>query len=651
MTTNAIITKAGEWELLKRILPHLEAKVWRELGKACEGQDLVEALQEEQTYHQVPSLLGRTDDVAMIQKAVQRNLLRTRVYTELVRMGISPQGAMNLYEHPRFGGEAVQKIKKNPYRAADVPGISFDELDQLAANLGFPSTSLERKKAAIRYAIFQESQHGNSFAAKEQILRRAKRLLETVPPASFWSPVNVHMEEMERVMASMNRADNVVLSKSGHQVFYSPAYWSEIHIADHLVRRLRCPSRPFPVDASLNDWKRMNQEQRQAIQQAWTEPVSLITGGPGTGKTTVLKCIVELYEKKGQKLALLAPTARAAQRMQEATGHAAETIHKRLGIVPGGFAMHRKEAFSEIDAVIIDEMSMCDVYTFEKLLLALENQHLILVGDADQLPSVGTGKTFQSLIECGFFPTTRLTKNYRSREGSAISELAAIVREANEETNDIPWPEGDGVQWVPTASDAETVQEIVEHVHAFLEQGVPLDEILILTPRHDGILGTQQLNQMIQARINHRMKVQGFAEQDAVLQVRNDYETNTFNGEIGRVIRVEKGSKKKPPAVTVDFGGHRVVTRYGLEIAPYWELGYAITVHKAQGSEANIVILPFGEEKVWDRALLYTAITRAKEKLILIGSREAFQAGVQKKPFPRRDYLKKRLEQRMSAKG
>jgi exodeoxyribonuclease V alpha subunit len=549
--------------------------------------------------------------------------------------GVSSTYAVKIFK--AYGQAAIATVKANPYRLAqDIYGIGFKTADGIARNLGVPPDSPLRAQAGIIHVLQALSDEGHVYAPEADLLREAETTLEIPRPL------------LADAMADLAREGRVVaeeLPAGGRAIYLTPLHVAEEQVARRLADLLRAPRLPVRVDVEKAlVWVegvtglQLAPQQREAIRMALTHKALVITGGPGTGKTTILRCIIQILEKKGVRIHLASPTGRAAKRMAEATGHEALTIHRLLEWSPAAAGFQRNAHRPlETDLVIVDEASMIDVVLMNGLLRAVPLMAtLVLVGDADQLPSVGPGTVLRDILESGRVPSVRLTEIFRQAEQSRIVLNAHRVNRG--EFPDLSRPAGGGdsdFHFLPEEEPERLQQLIVELASRRLPARLrfdPVEDIQVLTPMHRGVIGATQLNAALQAALNPARAgvvevMRGgriFRVGDRVMQVRNNYDKEVYNGDIGRIARIDPEEQE----VVVRVDGRPVT--YDFSELDELMLAYAATVHKSQGSEYPAVILSMHTTHypMLQRNLLYTALTRAKRLLVLVGMKKALAIAI-----------------------
>lgn len=518
-----------------------------------------------------------------------------------------------------YGSESIQIVKENPYRLADdIWGIGFKTADVIAGKMGIEKGKFVRLRSGILYTLNKLSESGHCYAVREQLIKKAIELLDVDAP------------ELEITLDEMIRTGDVV--KEEEAIYLPPFYFSETGCAKRIIRLLEA-GRKVKVDPDKIVQKVVSQSdisydeiQLEAVRTAISSKVMVLTGGPGTGKTTTTMGIITAYRLAGCRILLAAPTGRAAKRMSEATGMEAKTIHRLLEFKPPEGYQKNEEKPLEGDVLILDECSMVDVMLMYNLLKAIpEHMSLILVGDTDQLPSVGAGNVLKDIIDSGRIPVVRLTRIFRQAQGSRIIMNAHRINKG--EAIDMRGGKDADFFFAGKATNEEVVDTLVRYCTQNLPRYYHVDafkDIQVLTPMQKGICGAANLNQLLQEAMNptkiflHRGGTQ-YRLHDKVMQIRNDYEKEVFNGDIGTVTKVDMEERE----LTVDFDGRDVI--YDVTELDELVLAYAVTIHKAQGSEYPIVVMPFTMSHfvMLQRNLLYTGVTRAKKILVLIGEKKA----------------------------
>ncbi|RJP23253.1 MAG: ATP-dependent RecD-like DNA helicase [Candidatus Abyssobacteria bacterium SURF_5] len=582
-----------------------------------------------QRLKEVPGIGRKTLKKILAAWEQHKDLRDTMIF--LQSLGISAAYAGKIIK--QYGGDASRIVRENPYRLTyDVYGIGFKQADAIAMHMGIAPDSPERAAAAVAHVLSGAAAEGHVFCPLHVVRERCQRLL-AAPPAVIESGVAALVTERKVVIDRMNSQDAAYLVA---------LYTAETGAADFL-RSLRETLRLMPPihAGKATTWfeKRhrmtLNARQREALAKAVSSKLLIITGGPGTGKTTIIQALVEIFRAKDQKVVLAAPTGRAAKKMEESAGATAMTIHRLLEYSPlfSGFLRDQANPI-ECDVLIIDEASMLDIVLLYHLLKAVPSEAgVILIGDIDQLPSVGPGNVLKDLIESHIAEVVRLTEIFRQEADSLIIANAHKVNRG-----EIPMmPRGEAspksdFHFIERSNPDEVVATIENLVSQRIPNAFHLDPLLdiqVLSPMHRGPAGVANLNLRLQHLLNpsnHEIKhgARGFRLRDKVMQIRNNYEKEVFNGDIGLVSEIDPEAGQ----VGVDFDG-RIVDYEQNELDDL-ELAYAISVHKSQGSEYRAVVMPMVNQHymLLQRNLLYTAITRAKELVVLVGSIQALSQAV-----------------------
>ena len=522
-----------------------------------------------------------------------------------------------------YGSESIAIVKENPYRLADdIWGIGFKTADSIAQKMGIDKGKFVRLRSGIFYTLNKLAEAGHCYATREQLIGKARELLE------------VEDAELEITLDEMIRTNDVIREVAGEQeaVYLPPYYFSESGCAKRLFRLMSCGKKKSEDAEEILKKVAASSEitydeiQWKAVKTAISSKVMVLTGGPGTGKTTTTLGIISAYKQAGCQIILAAPTGRAAKRMSEATGMEAKTIHRLLEYKPPEGYQKNEEYPLEGDVLILDECSMIDIMLMYNLLKALpEQMSLILVGDIDQLPSVGAGNVLRDIIDSGCVPVVRLTRIFRQAQGSRIIMNAHRINKG--ESIDMRGGKDSDFFFVTKESNQEVLDTIVQYCRTNLPRYYhvdPLQDIQVLTPMQRGECGAVNLNQVLQEAMNPskiflRRGGTQYRLKDKVMQIRNDYDKEVFNGDIGTITKVDMEERE----LTVLFDEREVI--YDVTELDELTLAYAVTIHKSQGSEYPIVVMPFTMSHfvMLQRNLLYTGVTRAKKILVLVGEKKA----------------------------
>ena len=582
------------------------------------------------------------------------------VLMRLQGMGISSAQAIRIHRH--YGSQAAAAVEENPYRLAmEVEGIGFKSADRIARSLGLSSHSPFRLQAGITYALQEAAHQGHCFLSGEALLEQSARLLECndgealadaqeTLRAQGW----IIVEEGVAVRRGPGQGDEVA-------AVYLPRLWrAEQEVARHLHRLRTSEPAAKATAESLSAWlagdrmaagTALSPQQADAVRLALTEKVLVLTGGPGVGKTTVTRAIVDLFEQCGCNVALASPTGRASKRLSEVTGRPAKTIHRLLEIDPVAWEFRRNDQHPlEADVIIVDEASMLDIELTHALVRAVPDKgRLIFVGDVDQLPSVGPGLVLRDLIDSKAVPVARLTEIFRQdRESQIVMNAYRVNAGQTPEFRIPPRPEDDSI--FTSENDQEAIVRRIVHLvgEELPRQGFRPQDIQVLTPMNKRALGTIELNAVLQSALNPpgrgareiKRGEKVIRERDRVVQTVNNYSKDVFNGDVGTVLAIEPAVGK----ATVQFFDNTAFYEY--DELDELELAYALTVHKAQGSEYPVVVMICHTSQyiMLQRNLLYTGLTRAQKKCVFVGNRPAvWQAVRNNRPARRYTRLRERL--------
>ncbi len=565
--------------------------------------------------------------------------------------GVNTSYAVKIYK--RYSNQAIVVVKENPYRlATEISGIGFKTADRIAQNMGIDPHSRIRAEAGLLYSLSQLVDEGHVCYPQDQLLEKTTRTLE------------IERGILEGALDSLARQEKVTIEewKGAKVVYLTPLRVAEENTASRLRDLLRWPKQLLQIDVEASiEWVQEQTEvelaemQKEAIRKAIEGKVLVLTGGPGTGKTTLVDSLIRILEKKGQRIVLASPTARAAKRLAEVTGREAKTIHRLLEYSPREAEFKRNDKKPlQADLVVIDEASMVDILLMNHLLKAIPpSATLVLVGDVDQLPSVGPGNVLRDIIESGTVETVRLTEIFRQAQKSLLVVNAHRVNRGEFPRTDRA---GEGLSdfYFIEREDPEMALKTIKQLCAERIPEAfglnPLDEIQVITPMHRGVVGVGNLNRELQNLLNPAGEemVRGgrrFRLGDKVMQIRNNYEKEVFNGEIGRIAQVDLEVQQ----MWVEFDGRRI----GYDWSEFDDLvlAYAISIHKSQGNEYPAVVVPILTQHyvMLQRNLLYTAITRAKKLAVLVGTKKAIAIAVRNNEVQRRyTYLRQKVASRSS---
>ena len=547
--------------------------------------------------------------------------------------GITPNRAVKLYKE--YGDRAMDTVKKHPYQLCEIAGIGFKTADRIAMSMGFDQLSVERVDEGILYALTDAEGKGHLCMEKHAFIKACLKVLDT-PQLT---------EEMVANRAARLVYSGKLVSYQGN-VYRSKTAYAESNLAELLSRQLRSArSHSYgDLDAALDaEELRMKvkfaPEQREAVKMALTQGVSVITGGPGTGKSMILRAILDIYRRQnpGKEICLCAPTGRAARRMEQATGLAASTVHKALGLLAGEDGDYGEPQALDADIILVDEVSMMDIYLAGRLLEAVKSRaQVVLIGDSDQLPSVGPGAVLSEMIASERIPVVRLDKVFRQNDGSRIAVNAKLIRHGN-----LSLEYGNDFRFVDSANLSDSASRIAElYMQEVARYGV--DNVAMLSPyRQKTETGVNALNEMLRELVNPpdegKPEVvcgkRKFRVGDKVMQVKNFEDVS--NGDVGYIRNIFKFGDET--TVCVDFGDGRNM-EYDSSELDMLDLGYASTIHKAQGAEYQSVIinLQCAHHIMLTRPLIYTAITRGKDRVIIVGERRALCISIKKTDIEKR---------------
>ena len=624
------------------------------------GADTLRIVEEEpERLAEIKGISEKKAHEIAIQIAEKSEMRKVMMF--LQKYGISLNLGAKIYQ--KYGDSVYSVLQENPYRLADdISGVGFKIADEIAYRIGIHTDSDYRIKSGLAYTLLQAGGEGHVYLPREELFRRAEQLL------------GVDASYMEKHLVDLSMERKIIQKEENGQVFVYPAqyYYLELNTA-RMLRELDidCPEDEERVERRISQIQKetgtvLDEMQKKAVKEAAGHGLLVLTGGPGTGKTTTINAIIRFFESEGAELRLAAPTGRAAKRMTEATGYEAQTIHRMLELTgmpeddregqPVHFERNAENPL-EADVIIIDEMSMVDIHLMHSLLMAVTaGTRLILVGDENQLPSVGPGNVLRDIIRSGQFPVVELKKIFRQASESDIVVNAHKINrgeqvEINNKSRDF---------FFLKRYDADI---IIRVVIALIQEKLPKYveakpfEIQVLTPMRKGLLGVERLNQILQRYLNppdpskkEKEIGQGlFREGDKVMQIRNNYQlewevrgrygipvdkgVGVFNGDTGIIRMINEFAE----LAEVEFEDGRYA-QYTFKQLDELELAYAVTIHKSQGSEYPAVIIPIlsGPRMLMNRNLLYTAVTRARKCVTVVGSEETFREMINNEKQQRR---------------
>ncbi len=594
----------------------------------------------------ISSRMAREIGVQMEEK---KGLRKAMIF--LQKYGVATTLAARIYQH--YGQSIYKVVEENPYQIADhVPGVGFKTADEIANKVGIHTDSDFRIRSGIFYTLTQASAEGHIFLPQSTLLTRASALL------------NVEIKDMEKYISDLSIERKVIIKEEewDKRVYPASFYHMELNTAKLLheldmkneVANVVIEKKIFDIEKEIE--QSLDEKQKQAVIEAIQNGLLVVTGGPGTGKTTTINAMIQLFEQEGLDICLAAPTGRAAKRMTETTGYEAKTIHRLLEVngnpddENSGMFQRNITNPLETDVIIIDEMSMVDLPLMHALLMAIiPGTRLILVGDRNQLPSVGAGSVLKDIIDSREFPVVELTKIFRQASESDIVINAHKINQGEEVLVDNKSKDFFFLQRNdPNTIISVVIQLIRDKLPKYVDAGI--NDIQVLTPTRKGLLGVERLNKILQEYLNPKSKEKAekeygdrlFRVGDKVMQIKNNYQLEwevatkfglvvdkglgVFNGDTGKITEINQYDE----TVIVTYDEEKVV-KYPYKILDELDHAYAITIHKSQGSEYPAVVIPLlqGPRMLYNRNLLYTAVTRAKKCVTLVGEMNVFQEMIQ----------------------
>ena len=618
--------------LVKGIGPKFAHRIVQQFGK-----DTLEVIEDHpEKLIEVPGI--GTVRVERIKQSWQEQKEIKNIMLFLQSHDVSTSHATKIYK--TYGEQSIEVVRENPYKLADdIWGIGFKTADTIAEKLGFSHEKYVRLRSGLLYTLNQLSEDGHCYATREQLVKTGVELL------------GVEEDKLTAALEQMILQEDV--TTEAEAIYLPPFYYAEVGTARRLLdifsnpNGIRVNPQNLPERIRGQTGMEYDEIQMEAILTAVQSKILILTGGPGTGKTTTTLGIITAYREAGAEILLAAPTGRAAKRLAESTGMEAKTIHRLLETKPPEGYQRNADNPLEGDVLIVDECSMIDIMLMYNLLKAVpDRMALVFVGDIDQLPSVGAGNVLRDMIDSGCFPVVRLTRIFRQARTSRIIMNAHRVNGgkmpnlSNGRDSDFFFLERE----TPEAA-AETVVELVK-TRLPRSYRVPPAEIQVLTPMQRGVVGATNLNQALQEAVNPasdglRRGGYLFCARDKVMQIRNNYDKEVFNGDVGVVEKVDLEDR----SLTVNFDGRSI--EYDVTELDELVLAYATTIHKSQGSEYPIVVMPvlMTHYVMLQRNLVYTGITRAKRLLVMVGTKKALALAVKNVTVDRRNtMLKERLQ-------
>ncbi|MFC2165282.1 ATP-dependent RecD-like DNA helicase [Acidobacteriota bacterium] len=627
--------------LIKGIGPVLAKRIVGMFGK-----DTIDILTEN------PGRLSRVEGVGSVKlREIKRSWAEHEDIRELIiflqEHNISTGIATKIYR--QYGDKSFQVLQNNPYQAChDIWGIGFKTADQMALKLGMSPTSPERVKAFISYLLEKDTEQGHVFSYLSDIQKAVQKELEVEP------------EKVDKALQALETEKLVFIEEANSDTaVYIPFFYkAQEEVARDILTLAKTPFNPpdFDIKKAVDDVEKemgfqFSEDQKLAIRESFDKKILVITGGPGTGKTTIIRAVVDIFRRWKKEVLLAAPTGRAAKRLSEATHREAKTIHRSLEFTPkiGNFRRNTNRPL-EGDALIVDEFSMVDLPLMYHLLKAVPpRMHLILVGDKDQLPSVGPGMLLRDIIDSEKAEVVRLNQIFRQEKDSLIVSNAHRI---NQGEKLIYPPKGDkdsDFYFIGQEDEGKAFNMIVNLCSYRIPQKLQLHplspQIQVISPMYRGIVGVDNLNLELQQRLNPnqeglKLGNREIRVRDKVMQIRNNYEKDIYNGDIGSVVDLDSKSYR----LGVNFDGR--VVRYEREELNEITLAYAISVHKSQGSEYQAVVIPLMTQHfiMLQRNLFYTALTRAKKMSCVVGSYKALYIAIKNdKPVKRNCLLREKL--------
>ena len=660
----SVLLCEGEWRVDKRYGQQFQCETWEEVMPATAygiekylgsglvkgigpkfaklivghfGTDTIEVIETDiERLYEVPGIGKKR--VEKIRESWEKQKDIKNVMLFLQGFGVSTAYAAKIYR--QYGKESIDKVKENPYRLADdIWGIGFKTADGIARKMGYEMNDERRLRSGLIYTLNQLADEGHCYAEEEQLIATAKQLLEA------------DEECIRTAMTHAIETEDLILDDTA--IYLPPFYYAECGTANRLSTLVHTKEvgSIFTARFDLANLQRetgieYDDVQVEAIQQAIASKVMVLTGGPGTGKTTTTKAIIAALQSAGMRILLAAPTGRAAKRMSEATGMEAKTIHRLLEYNPQDGYKRNDENPLEGDALIVDECSMIDIILMNNLTKALPTtMRLVLVGDIDQLPSVGAGNVLRDIIDSGVIPVVRLTRIFRQAQSSRIVMSAHAINRGS--FPDISNGQHTDFFFMKQEEPEKVAETIVSLVRDRLPKAYrqPTANIQVLTPMQRGVVGAANLNIALQQALNHNTAALArggytFKEGDRVMQLRNNYDKDVYNGDLGYVRSVDMEER----TLAVDFDGQ--IVEYEASELDELTLAYATTIHKSQGSEYPIVVMPvlMTHYVMLQRNLIYTGITRAKKICVLVGQTKALAYAIHNmKVLKRNTRLKERL--------
>jgi len=634
--------------LIKGIGPIMAKRIVMKFGK--DTLDIIE-----QDIEKLAEVEGIGEKrIEMIRRAWAEQKEIREVMLFLQGHGVSSGYATKIFKH--YKDQSIEVVKTNPYRlATDIFGIGFLTADKIAEKLGIEKNSELRAEAGILYVLNQLSDDGHVYYPYEPLIKKCQEILEVDREVIIKALGTIFLDKRIVIEDLNERIEE--FRENNKAVYLAKYHFSETSIANKLKALIHAPKLVRKIDAEKAiEWVQtqlsitLAEKQKEAIKSAIENKVMVITGGPGTGKTTIINAILKIFSRIGVQILLAAPTGRAAKRMSEVTGHEAKTIHRMLkySIKGGGFEKNDENPL-DCDLLIVDEASMIDTILMHHLLKAVPKQAtFILVGDVNQLPSVGAGNVLKDIINSQAVPVVELNEIFRQAQESLIIMNAHKINNGIMPSLKTSGEKLEDFYFIEKEDPEEVLKLILEITTERIPKRFgfnPIDDIQVLTPMHKGVVGASNLNATLQQVLNPREDGitrggRNFRISDKVMQIRNNYDKEVFNGDIGRILNIDTETQE----VMISFDGRTVA--YDYPDLDEIVLAYAVSVHKSQGSEYPAVVIPILTQHyvLLQRNLIYTGVTRGKKLVVIIGTKKALAIGVKNNKTERRyTYLKYRL--------
>ena len=627
--------------LIKGVGPKFARKIVAQFG--AQTLEIIET--DSERLIEVPGIGNKR--VAMIRESWEKQKEIKNVMLFLQSHDVSTTHAARIYQ--TYGKDSIQTIQENPYRLADdIWGIGFRTADTIAMKLGMEKEKFVRCRSGLLYTLNKLAEDGHCFAFREQLIQKGAELLEideSLLSITLDEMIRVEDVIIDRMTVNVASSEAIQGTEPGNQIaiYLPPFYFSEVGVARKIWSLMKADRKlnvadPEKIIAAVQKQSgiRYDDVQLQAIQCAITSKVMVLTGGPGTGKTTTMNSIIKIYKASGYEIILAAPTGRAAKRMTETSGMEAKTIHRLLEYQPAeGYKVNEEKPLKG-DVLIVDECSMIDIMLMYNLLKAIpEHMTVILIGDVDQLPSIGAGNVLRDIISSDVIPVIKLERIFRQAQNSRIVTNAHKINKGEfpDISNTRNSTGGNTDFFFISDDDPEhTLAQIVPICQKRLPSAYhfnPINDIQVLTPMQRGVIGAVSLNRELQNALNPRKQLlnHGGTEYrlgDKVMQLKNNYDKGVFNGDVGIICAVDMEERE----LSVEFDTGQI--QYDITELDELTLAYATTIHKAQGSEYPVVVMPvlMTHYVMLQRNLIYTGITRAKKLLVMIGSRKALSVAI-----------------------